>query len=254
MNPLFNPIGSDHVGEAYQNLYPLLLNPAIRRFRVPEAEAENLIHELFCRLLENHRNVRSLRDWLVGGVSNGCRAYWRSQGARTFEVPDFDTWVDSRSESFEESVRHSMLVAQVRGRLSDRDVAILTWRHVEGWTTAEIAGRLRISPAYAAVLVHRCLRRARVAYVELCSDDRADGEGRDPERADGPRRVGHSSSAGSLGSPSRSTGAFTSRSRDSVADRLPGDAPSRPDGSRPLRRRPSRAPSHSSAPNPIRDE
>jgi RNA polymerase sigma factor (sigma-70 family) len=157
-------ISAEEVERAYDELRPLLLALAFRRFGVPEEEARNIIQDVFCDLLVAQRPIAHLRGWLIGAVANSCRSYWRKEGRRALERTDFEGWADPGTEAYEDGIQRSLLLERLRGRIPDRDATVLGWHYLEGRTAPEIAARLKVSAAYATLLIHRCLKRARQAY------------------------------------------------------------------------------------------
>src|SRR5258708_6510857 len=79
--------GPEEVGELYTNHRKLLLFIACRKFRVPELDAEGLIHEVFLSFLQVGTPIHDVRSWLVAAMCNASRHYWRAQG-RTESLPD----------------------------------------------------------------------------------------------------------------------------------------------------------------------
>jgi DNA-directed RNA polymerase specialized sigma24 family protein len=66
-----------------------LLGVAVTRYQVPEADAEDLIHEALLAFvhLPKRKRIANGREWLAVAVGIFCRQYWRAKG-RTDTLPD----------------------------------------------------------------------------------------------------------------------------------------------------------------------
>src|SRR5215208_2421248 len=71
----------------YVQYRTLLLSVACRKFRVPEADAEGLLQEVFVSFLQTGARIENIRAWLVAAICNASRHYWRTQG-RAEQLPD----------------------------------------------------------------------------------------------------------------------------------------------------------------------
>jgi DNA-directed RNA polymerase specialized sigma24 family protein len=155
------------VEDAYRELSPLLLGIACRRFGLPAEDAQDLVQDIFCGLLAARRPIHTVRGWLIGAVAIGCRSYWRHHTRRTFETLDVLAGRAVPGPALADDVIAALVLVEVQEQLAARDAAVLGWHYVEGETAPEIATRLGITPAYATLLIHRCLTRARRAYRQL---------------------------------------------------------------------------------------
>lgn len=143
------------VGALYQEYYPLLAKIALGRFSLPREEVENAIHDVFVSFLRTSGSVDNPRAWLVGGICNACRDYWRAIGNRRLETLPV---AEATSAAFDRNI----LCDQVLARLPESSRAILALHYVQGLTAGEIAQELNTSLAYAEQLIHRSLKRARL--------------------------------------------------------------------------------------------
>jgi Sigma-70 region 2 len=71
----------------YRRHRTLLISVAVGRFRVPEGDAENLIHEVLLTFVQHPKRIAHAWEWLVAAISNASRHYWRAHG-RTPALPD----------------------------------------------------------------------------------------------------------------------------------------------------------------------
>ena len=64
--------------EAYRRYAPLLYKLAVRRFGIPRAEAECLIHDVFISYCTNHHEVNAVGPYLVSGFCDAARLHLRT--------------------------------------------------------------------------------------------------------------------------------------------------------------------------------
>lgn len=160
-------VPTEEVDRAFRSMAKFLLRYAERRFHVPLADAENLLQDLFLGLVQAKTPIGDLRAWLVGGMANACRGYWRHQTDQTTELPDFDRWLDPTSAALVDERHYTLILQRLARDLAPRDAQILAWHYLDGRTAPEIAQQVGITPAYATLLIHRCLARARAIYRSL---------------------------------------------------------------------------------------
>src|SRR5688500_15309199 len=73
---------------------PVMRRIAIRKFGIPSADADALVHDVFVNYLMMTRAIRAdLRTYLIGAICNACRNYWRSRNTegRIFSEEDLAT-------------------------------------------------------------------------------------------------------------------------------------------------------------------
>src|SRR3954447_490678 len=69
---------------------PVLMYVAAVKLRVPDADAEALVHEAMISLLTTRAAIVNVRAWLVAAVSNGSRHYWRRRAHLDALPPDME--------------------------------------------------------------------------------------------------------------------------------------------------------------------
>lgn len=160
-------ITSDQIEALYVEHRNLLFFVACRKFRVDEADAENLIQEVFLSLLQTCTRIENVRAWLVAAMCNASRYYWRVRG-RTEQLPeDFGQQSDPGSLELAERFATQMTMQQVLGYLQPRCRETLRLHYFEGRSAPDVARELDTTNRYAEKLIHNCLRRAREIYRSI---------------------------------------------------------------------------------------
>jgi tetratricopeptide (TPR) repeat protein len=70
------PLGTDF-DSIYDAYAPLLRAVGRGKFAIPESDVDALVHDVFATYLTNPAIVRDVRSYLVGGICNAARDYWR---------------------------------------------------------------------------------------------------------------------------------------------------------------------------------
>lgn len=148
----------DRVTTAYDAHYDAVRYVTTREFRVPDADADQLIHDVFVAFIRHHAGIANDEAWLVHAARNACRNYWRDlkptedlPPGLTAPTPDLDSQLD--------------LVRMLRG-LSARCRAILI-RYAQGFSAEHIALHCAGSPSkkYGRNMIAACLSAARAALA-----------------------------------------------------------------------------------------
>lgn len=164
--PYRRPTG-DEVEALYKQYRKLLLFTACRKFRVPDADSESLIQEVFVSYMQVGTAVRDVRSWLVAAMCNASRSYWRAQG-RTESLPDdFGERSDPQSHTVGDSYVTKMTLAQAIKMLPERDQEMLRLHYYLGYSAADVARELDISVRYAEKRIHISLGRLRDLLMRL---------------------------------------------------------------------------------------
>jgi RNA polymerase sigma factor (sigma-70 family) len=149
----------------YLALAPLLQHIAVRKFDVPEDEAEALVHDVVLTYLRLSPGVLDQRKWFIGAISHACRAYWR-KAAKVAELdevpPGYFTVVPS--------VGTKVLARELMEALAPRDRRILWLRFAEGYTVMEVARAIGVSHSRAEKLLRRSIERARRVAAAAAPD------------------------------------------------------------------------------------
>ena len=165
------PAGERAAGVDVEALYvqyrTLLLAVACRKFRVPDADAEALLQEVFLSFLQNGSRIDNIKSWLIAAVCNASRHYWRSQG-RSEQLPeDYLEHSDPLSHSLVEKRATELTVQKALGYLQPRCRETLRLHYFEGRSASEVATELETTTRYAEKLIHNCLKRVREIYMSI---------------------------------------------------------------------------------------
>jgi RNA polymerase sigma factor (sigma-70 family) len=157
-------------------LATLMLAIAVGKYRVPRADAESLVQDVFATYLVQQDEVRAPRAYLIGGICQASRAYWRKREAseRLFVPLDVQLAADPLvpRRSVEEQVSDRLALAATLTKLNARCRHVLRMFFIEGFSATEIGTSLETTQAYAFRLVHICRDKARRIYIQLSSGAR----------------------------------------------------------------------------------
>ena len=152
--------------ELYAEHFDFLVAVAVRKFRVPECDAESLAHEVFLSYLRRPTEVLNVHSWMLGAICHASRYYWRQNGRiieplddeKAFERPD------PKTTRILDSLPDQIAARQALEGLKPRDQEILQMRYFEGCSIVEIGHRLGVKSKYAQKLLTKVLRRAERNY------------------------------------------------------------------------------------------
>lgn len=148
----------------YLQYAPILRRIARRKYDVPVSDVDALVHDVFATYLTNPSAVRNLRGYLIGGICNASRQYWRE---RRREVPLCNDESVLASEGIFDGLAERLTVAATVARLRSRCRDILRRYYFEGESTESIATAIETTPRNVIYLLHVCRSRARKIYEIL---------------------------------------------------------------------------------------
>jgi RNA polymerase sigma-70 factor, ECF subfamily len=167
-SPIAPPSETDALGfdELYEGNLSLLVAIAVRKFQVPEVDAEALAHEVFLSYLKRKNEIRQLHPWLIGAICHACRYFWRQNGRRTDQLDHELAMLrpDPESVNIFDLLPSQLAVREALDALPPRYAQILHMRYYEGYTIREIADYLGVTAKYTQKLVGKCLRMAEQMY------------------------------------------------------------------------------------------
>jgi RNA polymerase sigma-70 factor (ECF subfamily) len=153
-------------GRLYHDNLSLLVAIAVRKFQVPEVDAEALAHEVFLSYLKRKDEIRDLHPWLIGAICHACRYFWRQNGRRTEQLDQGLALLrpDPASAGILDLLPAQLAAREALEALPPRYQEILRLRYYEGYSIREIADHLGVTAKYTQKLVAKCLRRAEQTF------------------------------------------------------------------------------------------
>ncbi len=162
--------GPDSIDAIYLDHALLLRRVAIRKFNVPPADAEGLVHDVFINYLVGRRVVAGdLRAYLVAAICNACRNYWRSRRSeeRVFASDECAAADAAIADDLIEGLELRLLIGSILARLGARCRDVLRRYYLDGEETTSIATSIDTTPSNVNYLMHVCRKRARDAYEAI---------------------------------------------------------------------------------------
>lgn len=158
-------------GELYLEHAALLRRVAVRKFNVPPAEAEALVHDVFISYLVTPRHVAEehLRAYLIASICNASRNYWRARQseARVFADDGGDVARAPSRDDLVEGLARNLTVASTLAKLGERCRELLKRYYLRGETTPAVAAAMKTTPSNVNYLMHVCRKRARAIYEQI---------------------------------------------------------------------------------------
>jgi RNA polymerase sigma factor (sigma-70 family) len=150
--PSFDAIYDDHA--------PLLRAIARRKFNVPEADIDSLVHDVFASFLISAARVRDPRPYLVGGICNASRNYWRrrERDDSLFAEIDENALCD---ETLQYDVSRTLTLNAALSRIGDRCRDVLQRYYLQSESTVTIAEAIGTTPGNVLYILHTCRKKAR---------------------------------------------------------------------------------------------
>jgi RNA polymerase sigma-70 factor (ECF subfamily) len=150
----------------YEDNLNLLVAIAMRKFQVPDVDAEALAHEVFFSYLKRKDEIRDLHAWLIGAICHACRYYWRQNGRRTEQLDQSLALLrpDPASAGILDRLPAQIAARDALEALPPRYREILRLRYYEGYSIREIADTLGVTAKYTQKLVAKCLRHAEQTF------------------------------------------------------------------------------------------
>ncbi len=147
----------------------LLRRVAVRKFGIPAADAETLVHDVFAAYIANPGAVRSdLRAYLIAAICNASRNYWRMKEMQErFFVEPGDSPPDSADDSFFDGLSLHLVMGATLARLGERCRDVLRRFYFEGESAGSIAEAMKTTAGNVHYILHVCRKKARFIYDEL---------------------------------------------------------------------------------------
>ena len=159
--------------EAYLQFAPLLRKIAVKKFGIPMADAEPLVHDVFATYFTNAGEVNEVGPYLVGGICNAARHYLRRADAKDAIFCGEDPCAAAPTESILQEVERKLLLRRVLSRVGSRCRELLQRYYLAGETTDAIAGELQYKPMTVLICLSKCRKRALAEYHALMEKPRS---------------------------------------------------------------------------------
>ena len=150
--------------EVYMKYVPLLRRVAMRKFGIPRADVDELVQDVFATYLTQSSRVRDLHPYLIGGICNASRQYWREADAERKVFCDSDPSHAAADEVLLDSVIQNALMSAALSQLGESCRETLHRFYVKGESAISIAASRNTTPSSIHRLLHYCRGRAREAY------------------------------------------------------------------------------------------
>lgn len=148
----FDAIYDDHV--------PLMRAIARRKFNIPDSDIDGLVHDVFASFLTSASRVKELRPYLVGGICNASRNYWRRRERDDSLFVEMDENAVCGAD-LQQTVSRNLTLNAALSRIGERCRNVLQRYYLESESTASIAQAIGTSPGNVIYILHTCRKRAR---------------------------------------------------------------------------------------------
>jgi RNA polymerase sigma factor (sigma-70 family) len=154
------------IGAVYEENVHLLVGTAVRRYRIPESEAQGLAHDVFVSYLMKSHQIEDSRAWLLSAICNASKFFLRRQQRHVELPPAFVEQPDPSLERIGDALPDQLAAREAVCCLTARCQLALRLRYFEGYTVPEVALELGTTAKHAANVVARCLRQAHTRYAK----------------------------------------------------------------------------------------
>jgi RNA polymerase sigma factor (sigma-70 family) len=161
-----NP-GQEPFAEPYDQYAPLLRKIAVKKFRIPPADVDALVHDVFTTYYSNPREVHAVEPYLIGAICNAARHYWRRTDAANALFCADDPYAATPGDAIVEEVARKRLLSKILARVGGRCRDIMVRYYVNGESTRAIAEALHLKPTTIRIFLSRCRRHALSSYRKL---------------------------------------------------------------------------------------
>jgi RNA polymerase sigma factor (sigma-70 family) len=150
----------------YDDHAPLLRAIARSKFNIPDADIDGLVHDVFASFLTSTSRVRDLRPYLVGGICNASRNYWRrrERDDALFVQIDENAAAD---ENVQQDVSRTLTLNAALSQIGDRCRDVLQRYYLESESTGTIAEAIGTTPGNVLYILHTCRKRARAFLNQM---------------------------------------------------------------------------------------
>jgi RNA polymerase sigma factor (sigma-70 family) len=172
IEPLACPLPAEEAfARVYETHARLMTFIAVRDFRVPFADAEAIVHDIFMHYFSNPGVVRGeLKPYFRGAVRNECLEYWRKRNREQTvfcDVGDVESENQGDETLMSDTIAVRLAVTETLARLRPRCRDALRCFHYEGKSMLDVAAELDVAPLYVRQLLHHCRKAARAIFESI---------------------------------------------------------------------------------------
>ena len=164
------PAGTSDFDSVYTVYRPLLRKIAMRKFHIPRGDVDTLVHDVFTTYLAQQDRVREVHAYLIGGICNAARDYWRKADRERALFCDAEVCPATPDDALVDDVVQTLLVRSALGTLGPSCQEALYRFYVDGETATCIADSRSTTQGSILRLLQYCRDRARAAYRTLIED------------------------------------------------------------------------------------
>lgn len=154
----------------YETYVPLLRRIAMRKFQIPRGDVDELVQDVFATYLTHSARVREIRPYLIGGICNAARQYWRETDAERRVFCDADVCSAQSDDAVLESLIRNTLMSAALSRLGASCRETLRRFYLDGESAISIAASRDTTQNSIHQLLNYCRGRAREAYRAMRED------------------------------------------------------------------------------------
>jgi RNA polymerase sigma factor (sigma-70 family) len=152
----------------YDDHAPLMRAIARRKFNIPDSDIDGLVHDVFASFLTSASRVKELRPYLVGGICNASRNYWRRRERDDSLFVEMDENAVCGAD-LQQTVSRNLTLNAALSRIGERCRNVLRRYYLESESTASIAEAIGTSPGNVIYILHTCRKRAREFLDQMSS-------------------------------------------------------------------------------------
>jgi RNA polymerase sigma factor (sigma-70 family) len=147
----------------------------MRKFQIPRGDVDELVQDVFATYLTHADRVRELRPYLIGGICNAARQYWRKTDAQRKVFCEADPETAASDDVLLESLIRNTLMASALARLGESCRETLRRFYLDGESAISIAASRNTTQNSIHQLLNYCRGRAREAYRAMSEAIDIDG-------------------------------------------------------------------------------
>jgi RNA polymerase sigma factor (sigma-70 family) len=153
----------DHRAPVALDDFLLRVEPRLKRllasYRIPVADAEDLVQQALLALLYQWETVRDPESWLLGTLRRRCLMYWRGNRRRLYRAVDAAIleWLSEPMAAPQERADLLADLEKLIGKLPQRCRSLLRLRFRLGYEPPEVAAKLGYRVSSIGKITTRCL-------------------------------------------------------------------------------------------------